>query len=103
LAKRKVKKAAEVIDYNAMLANEDVLHSDFTEEMKDAMLNYSIAVITDRALPNVYDGCKPVIRRILFGCFANGYLQSKPYKKNAKIVGDVMGSLHPHGQRSILS
>lgn len=85
------------VDINNLLANEQVVKLDITNEIESAMMTYAIKTITDRALPDVRDGLKPVQRRILYGSYKNGYLPNKKFVKNARIVGDVMGHLHPHG------
>ncbi|MBV8060235.1 MAG: DNA gyrase subunit A, partial [Alphaproteobacteria bacterium] len=69
--------------------------------MKRSYLDYAMSVIVSRALPDVRDGLKPVHRRILFAMKEGGYDSSKPYKKSARIVGDVMGKYHPHGDSAI--
>ncbi|MGQ0486484.1 MAG: DNA gyrase subunit A, partial [Hyphomicrobiales bacterium] len=71
------------------------------EEMKKSYLDYAMSVIVSRALPDVRDGLKPVHRRILFSMHENGYEWNKPYRKSARVVGDVMGKYHPHGDQSI--
>jgi DNA gyrase subunit A len=71
------------------------------EEMKQSYLDYAMSVIVSRALPDVRDGLKPVHRRILYAMREGGYDSSKPYKKSARIVGDVMGKYHPHGDSAI--
>ena len=71
------------------------------EEMKSAYLDYAMSVIVGRALPDIRDGLKPVHRRILFGMHEMGNAHNKPYKKSARIVGDVMGKYHPHGDSAI--
>jgi len=71
------------------------------EEMKRSYLDYAMSVIVSRALPDVRDGLKPVHRRILFAMKEGGYTSDRPYKKSARIVGDVIGSYHPHGDQSI--
>lgn len=71
------------------------------EEMKKSFLDYAMSVILDRALPDVRDGLKPVHRRILFGMYESGTTPDKPYRKSARIVGDVMGRYHPHGDSAI--
>ena len=71
------------------------------EEMKDSYLNYAMSVIVSRALPDVRDGLKPVHRRILFSMHENGHTPDKSYVKSARIVGDVMGKYHPHGDAAI--
>jgi len=71
------------------------------EEMKKSFLDYAMSVIVDRALPDVRDGLKPVHRRILYGMYETGATPDKPYRKSARIVGDVMGRYHPHGDVAI--
>ncbi len=71
------------------------------EELKNSYLDYAMSVIIGRALPDVRDGLKPVHRRILYGMWEGGSTSSKPYKKSARIVGDVMGKYHPHGDAAI--
>lgn len=71
------------------------------DEMKKSFLDYAMSVIVDRALPDVRDGLKPVHRRILFGMYETGATPDKPYRKSARIVGDVMGRYHPHGDAAI--
>jgi DNA gyrase subunit A len=71
------------------------------EEMRKSYLDYAMSVIVSRALPDVRDGLKPVHRRILFSMHENGYDWNKPYRKSARIVGDVIGKYHPHGDQSI--
>ena len=72
-----------------------------TEEMRSAYLDYAMSVIVSRALPDVRDGLKPVHRRILHSMNENGYDWNKPYRKSARVVGDVIGKYHPHGDQSI--
>lgn len=74
---------------------------NFSDELKQSYLDYSMSVIVNRAIPDVRDGCKPVQRRILFSMWENGYFVNKPYKKCAKIIGDVLGRYHPHGESAI--
>ena len=69
--------------------------------MKTSYLDYAMSVIVSRALPDVRDGLKPVHRRILFSMNENGYEYNKPYRKSARVVGDVIGKYHPHGDQSI--
>ena len=71
------------------------------EEMKTSYLDYAMSVIVSRALPDVRDGLKPVHRRILFACQEAGYVSGRPYRKSSRIVGDVMGKYHPHGDAAI--
>ena len=74
---------------------------DVTRELGQNFIEYAAAVNTDRSIPDAKSGLKPVARRILFGMMNTGRYSNKPYVKNARIVGDVMGSLHPHGDSSI--
>ena len=71
------------------------------EEMRRSYLDYAMSVIVSRALPDARDGLKPVHRRILFGMQESGFTADKPYRKSARVVGDVMGKYHPHGDASI--
>ena len=71
------------------------------EEMKTSYLDYAMSVIVSRALPDVRDGLKPVHRRIMYSMYENGYDWNKPYRKSARVVGDVMGKYHPHGDSAI--
>ena len=77
------------------------VNRDIVDEMKDSYINYSMSVIVSRALPDVRDGLKPIHRRILYGMNELGSQWNRPYKKSARIVGDVMGKYHPHGDSSI--
>ncbi len=74
---------------------------NIVDEMKTSYLDYAMSVIVSRALPDVRDGLKPVHRRILYSAYESGYVAGKPYRKSARIVGDVMGKYHPHGDSSI--
>lgn len=74
---------------------------DIVDEMKASYLDYAMSVIVSRALPDVRDGLKPVHRRVLFAAMEGGMVAGRPYRKSAKIVGDVMGNYHPHGDASI--
>ena len=76
-------------------------HNNIVKEVRDSFLDYSMSVIVARALPDLRDGLKPVHRRILYSMFESGYTPDKPHKKSARIVGDVMGKYHPHGDSSI--
>ena len=78
-----------------------VIPVDIEHEMKRSYLSYAMSVIVGRALPDVRDGLKPVHRRILYGMYESGTTPNKPYKKSARIVGDVMGRYHPHGDAAI--
>src|SRR5512136_856309 len=84
-----------------MLERERVVKVNIEEEMKSAYIDYSMSVIVSRALPDVRDGLKPVHRRVLFGMSELGVLSNKPYKKSARIVGEVLGKFHPHGDSSV--
>lgn len=76
-------------------------HNNIVDEVKTSFLEYSMSVIVSRALPDLRDGLKPVHRRILYSMYESGYTPDKPHKKSARIVGDVMGKYHPHGDFSI--
>eukprot|EP01037_Dinobryon_pediforme_P006328 gene6328-6400_t len=79
----------------------DIRPISIIDEMKKSYLDYAMSVIVSRALPDVRDGLKPVHRRILFSMYENGYTPDKAYRKSARIVGDVIGKYHPHGDQSI--
>ena len=74
---------------------------DIVSEMEESYLNYSMSVIVSRALPDVRDGLKPVHRRVLFGASDLGATWNRSYKKSARIVGEVLGKYHPHGDSSV--
>lgn len=74
---------------------------DLTNKMKDSYINYAMSVIVQRALPDVRDGLKPVHRRILYAMQEAGMTSNRPYKKSARIVGEVLGKYHPHGDSSV--
>src|ERR1700712_5351446 len=78
-----------------------IISINIDEEMRSAYIDYSMSVIVSRALPDVRDGLKPVHRRVLFGMLDLGLNNNKPYKKSARIVGEVMGKYHPHGDSSV--
>ncbi|MFI3241125.1 MAG: DNA gyrase subunit A [Alphaproteobacteria bacterium] len=80
---------------------DNIVPIQIVDEMKQSYLSYAMSVIVSRALPDVRDGLKPVHRRIMYSMHENGYDYNKPYKKSARIVGDVMGKYHPHGDSSI--
>lgn len=84
-----------------MIDQERIIKVNIDEEMKSSYIDYSMSVIVSRALPDVRDGFKPVHRRVLFGMNELGNNSDKPYKKSARIVGEVMGKYHPHGDSSI--
>src|ERR687887_2344288 len=71
------------------------------EEMRSSYLDYAMSVIVGRALPEVRDGLKPVHRRVLFAMHEGGLQPNRPYRKSSRVVGDVMGSFHPHGDAAI--
>ncbi|HEX5507394.1 MAG TPA: DNA gyrase subunit A, partial [Pseudolabrys sp.] len=79
----------------------DVRPVSITDEMKRSYLDYAMSVIVSRALPDVRDGLKPVHRRILYSMHENGYEWNKPYRKSARVVGDVIGKYHPHGDQAV--
>jgi len=84
-----------------MIDQDRIIQVNIDEEMKSSYIDYSMSVIVSRALPDVRDGFKPVHRRVLFGMNELGNNSDKPYKKSARIVGEVMGKYHPHGDSSI--
>ncbi len=84
-----------------MIEGEKIIKINIEEEMKTAYIDYSMSVIVSRALPDVRDGLKPVHRRVLFGMSELGVLSNRPYKKSARIVGEVLGKFHPHGDSSV--
>ena len=84
-----------------MLEQDRIIKINIEEEMKSSYIDYSMSVIVSRALPDVRDGFKPVHRRILYGMMELGNTSDKPYKKSARIVGEVLGKYHPHGDASV--
>ena len=84
-----------------MSERERIIQVNIEEEMKSAYIDYSMSVIVSRALPDVRDGLKPVHRRVLYGMSELGVQANKPYKKSARIVGEVLGKYHPHGDTSV--
>ncbi|MCI5544805.1 MAG: DNA gyrase subunit A [Azospirillum sp.] len=96
----------EINDEN-MIANavdkpaQDITPVDISEEMRRSYLDYAMSVIVSRALPDVRDGLKPVHRRIIYSMYENGYDYNRPFRKSARIVGDVLGKYHPHGDSSV--
>ncbi|WP_268224197.1 DNA gyrase subunit A [Sinomicrobium oceani] len=84
-----------------MAEGEKLIPINIEDEMKSAYIDYSMSVIVSRALPDVRDGLKPVHRRVLFGMYELGVLSNRPYKKSARIVGEVLGKYHPHGDSSV--
>jgi len=87
------------MDYNE--EGEKIVQVNIENQMKSAYIDYSMSVIVSRALPDVRDGLKPVHRRVLFGMLDLGVLSNRPYKKSARIVGEVLGKYHPHGDSSV--
>ncbi|MEK7251440.1 MAG: DNA gyrase subunit A, partial [Bacteroidota bacterium] len=81
--------------------NEKIVPVDIEDEMKGSYIDYSMSVIVARALPDVRDGLKPVHRRVLFGMQELGLAPNRPYKKSARIVGEVLGKYHPHGDTAV--
>ncbi len=88
---------ANIVDKPA----QDITPVDISEEMRRSYLDYAMSVIVSRALPDVRDGLKPVHRRIIYSMFENGYDYNRPFRKSARIVGDVLGKYHPHGDSSV--
>jgi DNA gyrase subunit A len=83
------------------MSGEKIIQINIEEEMKTAYIDYSMSVIVSRALPDVRDGLKPVHRRVLYGMLDLGVMHNRPYKKSARIVGEVLGKYHPHGDTSV--
>ena len=79
----------------------DIIPISIADEMRKSYLDYAMSVIVSRALPDVRDGLKPVHRRILYSMHENGYEWNKPYRKSARVVGDVIGKYHPHGDAAV--
>ena len=77
--------------------------TDLSKEVRNSFLDYAMSVIVARAIPDIRDGCKPIHRRIIYGMYVTGTLPGSPHKKCARIVGDVMGKYHPHGDQAIYS
>src|SRR4026207_2502933 len=84
-----------------MVEGEKIIPINIEEEMKTAYIDYSMSVIVSRALPDVRDGLKPVHRRVLYGMYDLGMFSNRPFKKSARIVGEVLGKYHPHGDTSV--
>lgn len=84
-----------------MTEGEKLIPINIEDEMKSAYIDYSMSVIVSRALPDVRDGLKPVHRRVLFGMYELGVFSNRAYKKSARIVGEVLGKFHPHGDSSV--
>ena len=82
----------------SIIENQKIVDVDLDREMKKAYIDYAMSVIVGRALPDVRDGLKPVHRRILYSMNELNLTPDKPYRKSARIVGDVLGKYHPHGR-----
>ena len=89
------------MDENLTMDHDRIMKINIEEEMKSSYIDYSMSVIVARALPDVRDGFKPVHRRILYGMLGIGNTSDKPYKKCARVVGEVLGKYHPHGDSSV--
>ncbi len=96
---QKLKEAA--VDAAFQNPNNTIIPVDLEDEMKKSFIDYAMSVISDRALPDVRDGLKPVHRRILYSMFTQGFTPDKPYRKCATSVGDVLGRFHPHGDAAV--
>ena len=86
---------------NTPPTDSDIAPISIVEEMKTSYLDYAMSVIVSRALPDVRDGLKPVHRRILFSAYESGFFYNRGFRKSARIVGDVIGKYHPHGDSAI--
>ena len=86
---------------NLVESRQDISPVEISEEMRRSYLDYAMSVIVARALPDVRDGLKPVHRRIIYSAYENGYDYNRPFRKSARIVGDVLGKYHPHGDSSV--
>ena len=93
--------AEETENGNTPPPEDRIISINIDEEMRSAYIDYSMSVIVSRALPDVRDGLKPVHRRVLYGMLDLGLSNNKPYKKSARIVGEVLGKYHPHGDKSV--
>ena len=91
----------EIAVENTVNPRSDITPVDVSEEMRRSYLDYAMSVIVSRALPDVRDGLKPVHRRIIYSMYENGYDYNRPFRKSARIVGDVLGKYHPHGDSSV--
>lgn len=100
---RRQKQSQRELAVDAAFRNTEhtIIPIDLEEEMKKSFIDYAMSVISDRALPDVRDGLKPVHRRILYSMFTQGFTPDKPYRKCATTVGDVLGRLHPHGDAAV--
>ena len=89
------------MEKNEALKDKKIKSISMHDEMSSSYLSYAMSVIVSRALPDIRDGLKPVHRRILYAMYKGGYDWSKQYRKSARIVGDVIGKYHPHGDQSV--
>ena len=89
------------MDENQTIDQDRIMKINIEEEMKSSYIDYSMSVIVSRALPDVRDGLKPVHRRVLFGMHELGVRSNTTHKKSARIVGEVLGKYHPHGDSSV--
>lgn len=89
------------LEINPIDVGKDISPIEISEEMRRSYLDYAMSVIVSRALPDVRDGLKPVHRRIIYSAYENGYDYNRPFRKSARIVGDVLGKYHPHGDSSV--
>lgn len=97
-----LKKVADLLNTILLsMSEEKITKVNIEDQMKSAYIDYAMSVIVSRALPDVRDGLKPVHRRVLFGMSELGVLSNRPYKKSARIVGEVLGKYHPHGDTSV--
>ena len=96
-----LKTVLELLKDNQVFDSDRIIKVDLNREMQSSYIDYSMSVIVARALPDVRDGFKPVHRRILYGMLGIGNTHDKPYKKCARIVGEVLGKYHPHGDSSV--
>lgn len=103
MAKKETKQDGEAENLNGedSQSHNRIINIDISDEMRKSYINYAMSVITDRALPDARDGLKPVHRRILYSMHQNGLSASARFKKSATVVGDVLGSYHPHGDASV--
>ena len=83
------------------MARDKIIPISIEDEMQSSYIDYSMSVIVSRALPDVRDGMKPVHRRVLYGMSELGMLHNRPFKKSARIVGEVLGKYHPHGDSAV--
>ena len=92
---------ADTTDYGLMDTGERIQRKDLQQEMRESYLAYALSVIVERALPDVRDGMKPVHRRVIYAMYDGGYRPDRGYNKCSRVVGDVMGKYHPHGDSAI--